>query len=77
MSRSDSGKAPDAVPHPSLYVGRPVLFWPGEKRGTGRCGTVISEPAPFGGRACVRIRKVLGGTDYIAVTHVEPIGRTP
>jgi len=58
----------------ALKVGQPVLFWPGEKRGAGQCGTIIAAPAPFGGVPCVRIRKVLGGTDYIAVTHVEPIG---
>jgi hypothetical protein len=62
-----------------LVRGTKVNYWPGARhpeippRGV---ATVISDgPVEFGGTECVRIRKPDGGTDYIALTHIEPIPR--
>lgn len=54
--------------------GTPIMYWPGWLGGFGRRGMVISDGVvKFGGTDCVRIEKADGGTDYIALTHVEKI----
>jgi len=51
-----------------------VRYWPGLKEGRGRYAHIISDGVvEFGGTDCVRIRKVDGGTDYIALTHIEVV----
>jgi hypothetical protein len=53
-----------------------VRYWPGVRPGRTEVATVISDGiVAFGGADCVRIQQVTGGTDYIAITHVEQIGR--
>jgi hypothetical protein len=53
-----------------------VRYWPGVRPGRTEVATVISDGiVAFGGAECVRIQQATGGTDYIAVTHVEQIGR--
>lgn len=53
-----------------------VRYWPGTRPGRTDVATVISDGAvAFGGTECVRIQQANGGTDYIAITHTERIGR--
>lgn len=58
-----------------LYMhGRLVKYWPGSRHSSipGRYAHIISDGVvEFGGTDCVRIEKADGGTDYIALTHVE------
>lgn len=58
--------------------GSRVRYWPGFRRGDARgTATVISDGVvKFGGTDCVRIRMDNGGTDYMALTHVEPADET-
>lgn len=53
-----------------------VRCWPGGRPGRNDAALVISDGVVlFGGVDCVRIQKAGGGTDYVAVTHIEPLGR--
>lgn len=53
-----------------------VRYWPGTRPGRTAVATVISDGVvPFGGTDCLRIKQEDGGTDYIAITHVEKLGR--
>lgn len=53
-----------------------VRYWPGGRHARSAAAAVISDGiVQFGGIDCVRIQKTGGGTDYIAVTHVSPLGR--
>jgi hypothetical protein len=60
-----------------LTEGSKVRYWPGVRRAevpARGIATVISDGLVyFCGTPCVRIRKDSGGTDYIAVTHVEKV----
>jgi len=58
-----------------IYLpGMLVKFWPGAKYGPGKYAHVISDGAvQFGGTDCLRIRMADGGTDYIALTHIEVV----
>ena len=52
-----------------------VTYWPGFRGEAfpGRPGTVISDGVvKFCGTDCVRIETMECGTDYIALTHIEP-----
>ena len=65
--------------------GTKVNYWPGLRRWPDPkapeipprgVATVISDgPVDFCGTQCVRIQKADGGTDYMALTHVERIDR--
>lgn len=49
----------------------PVEYWPGAREGAGRAAWTMEPAVLLGGHTpAVRIRKVNGGTDYIALTHV-------
>lgn len=53
-----------------------VKYWPGARHDDipGKYAHIISNGVvEFGGTDCVRIRKVDGGTDYIAITHIEVV----
>jgi hypothetical protein len=61
----------------SVAVGDRLLVWPGARIADlePRRAQALSGPVPFGGTTCVRVRYLsgrrVGGTDYIALTHVE------
>jgi hypothetical protein len=53
-----------------------VRCWPGGIGNRNYIATVISEGVvEFGGTDCVRVRQPNGGSDYMAVTHAEVVGR--
>jgi hypothetical protein len=60
-----------------LYIrGALVKYWPGARHESipGKYAHLISDGVvEFGGTDCVRIQKGDGGTDYIALTHVEVV----
>ena len=59
-----------------LYMrGSLVKYWPGIKgEGPTRYAHIISDGVvKSGGTDCVRIEKSYGGTDYIALSHVEVV----
>ena len=59
-----------------MYMrGMLVKYWPGIRgEGPARYAHIISDGVvQFGGIDCVRIEKPHGGTDYIALSHVEVV----
>lgn len=62
----------------SIYQFDIVHYWPGirDSATKPKVARVISDgTVEFGGRPCYRISKTDGGTDYVAVTHVELLAR--
>ncbi|ALY10833.1 hypothetical protein WILDE_49 [Arthrobacter phage Wilde] len=60
--------------------GNIVRCYPGTRQGRSYIAVVISEGVvEFGGTDCVRVQQYdagrRGGTDYLAVTHVDVLGR--
>lgn len=55
-----------------VAVGTTVCIWPGGKWGEGELA-ITTEPAAMfcGNTACVRVLKLSGRHDYIALEHVE------
>lgn len=55
-----------------VAVGTTVRIWPGAKRGEGELA-VTTEPAAMfcGNMACVRVLKLNGRHDFLALDHVE------
>lgn len=54
-------------------VGSQILYWPGIREGEGRPGYTIAEVSRQHGNGIlwVRIAKTSGGSDFIAMTHVQ------
>lgn len=58
--------------------GEALDVWPGARLPgiEPRRAVALTGPVPFGGTTCVRVEYLsgrrVGGTDYLALTHVEP-----
>ena len=60
-----------------INKGDVVRVWPGLP-GEGHrnyLATVLSDVTVFGDTPCYRVRKLSGGTDFMAVTHTELVAR--
>lgn len=59
-----------------MKAGDIVRYWPGVRRGNGLIGTIITgDVVKMGGTNVVRINTDKGGTDHLALSHIEVIGR--
>lgn len=58
----------------AVKPGDRVRAWPGTRDGRSYEATALTSVTPFGGVPCIRVQRADGGTDYIATTHIEPLG---
>lgn len=60
-----------AEPSTTIKAGDAVRAWPGTRDGRSYEATALTSVVQFGGTPCIRVQRVDGGTDYIAVTHID------